>query len=74
MGTKLPFQSSFVERFNLWNDVKIAQADEMLEAIESDNTFTHMLIVPSNGLEVRVVANKDGQKVESLNFNIQVGF
>ena len=37
MGTKLPFQSSFVERFNLWNDVKIAQADEMLEAIESDN-------------------------------------
>ena len=44
------------------------------EAIESDNTFTHILIVPSNGLEVRVVANKDGQKAESLNFNIQVGF
>jgi len=44
------------------------------EAIESDNTFTHILNVPSNGLEVRVVANKDGQKAESLKFNIQVGF
>ena len=40
--------------------------------IESNNTFSEMLDVPKRGTEVRVVANKEGQRVEDLNFKIKV--
>jgi hypothetical protein len=44
------------------------------EFIESDNSFSKLVNVPKNGLEVRIVGNKDGKKVDSLNFKIQVGY
>ena len=44
------------------------------EFIESDNTFSKLVNVPKNGLEVRIVGHKDGTKVDSLDFKIQVGF
>ena len=73
------FSLQFLIFLSLTGAVNESKIDQVFingeeEAIESDNTFTHILNVPSNGLEVRVVANKDGQKAESLNFNIQVGF
>ena len=44
------------------------------EFIESDNTFSKLVNVPKNGLEVRIVGHKDGKKVDSLDFKIQVGY
>ena len=44
------------------------------EFIESDNTFSKLVNVPKNGLEVRIVGHKDGTKVDSLDFKIQVGY
>ena len=44
------------------------------EFIESDNTFSKLVNVPKNGLEVRIVGHKDGIKVDSLDFKIQVGY
>ena len=43
------------------------------EFIESDNTFSKLVNVPKNGLEVRIVGHKDGKKVVGLDFKIQVG-
>jgi len=37
MGNKLPLQGSFVDRLGLWDEVRIAQAQEMLAAIETDD-------------------------------------
>ena len=44
------------------------------EFIESDNSFSKLVNVPKNGLEVRTVGHKDGTKVDSLDFKIQVGY
>ena len=44
------------------------------EFIESDNTFSKLVNVPKNGLEVRIVGHKDGKKVVGLDFKIQVGY
>ena len=43
------------------------------EFIESDNTFSKLVNVPKNGLDVRIVGHKDGKKVVGLDFKIQVG-
>ena len=43
------------------------------EIINSDNSFSFLLFVPSNGTEVRIIGNKDGAKVKELIFKVKVG-
>ena len=43
------------------------------EIINSDNTFTYLLFVPSSGAEVRIIGNKNGKKVKELIFKVKVG-
>ena len=43
------------------------------EIINSDNSFSFLLFVPSNGTEVRIIGNKDGVKVKELIFKVKVG-
>jgi hypothetical protein len=47
--------------------------NEEEELINSDNTFTHLLFVPTSGAEVRIIGNKNGKKVKELIFTIKVG-
>ena len=43
------------------------------ESIQSNNTFSHLLFVSSDGAEVRIVASNQGKKVKELIFKVQVG-
>jgi len=43
------------------------------ESIQSNNTFSHLLFVSSDGAEVRIVASNKGKKVKELIFKVQVG-
>ena len=43
------------------------------EALQSNNTFSHLLFVPSEGAEVRIVATNKGKKVKELIFKVEVG-
>ena len=43
------------------------------EALQSNNTFSHLLFVPSAGAEVRIVASNKGKKVKELIFKVEVG-
>jgi hypothetical protein len=43
------------------------------EIVNSDNSFSFLLFVPSNGTEVRIIGNKDGAKVKELIFKVKVG-
>jgi len=56
-------------------DGKIDQIiiNEEEEIINSDNSFTFLLFVPSSGSEVRIVGNKNGTKVKELMFKVRVG-
>jgi len=56
-------------------DGKIDQIiiNEEEEIINSDNSFTFLLFVPSSGSEVRIIGNKDGKKVKELTFKVKVG-
>ena len=56
-------------------DGKIDQIiiNEEEEIINSDNSFTFLLFVPSSGSEVRIVGNKNGTKVKELTFKVRVG-
>lgn len=36
MGAELPFKDSFVDRLGLWDDARITQARDMLDAVERD--------------------------------------
>ena len=47
--------------------------NEQEEIINSDNTFTYLLFVPSSGAEVRIIGNKNGKKVKELSFKVRVG-
>ena len=47
--------------------------NEEEEDIQSDNSFSYLLFVPKSGAEVRIVGNKNGQKVKELIFQIKVG-
>ena len=47
--------------------------NEEEEDIQSDNSFSYLLFVPKSGAEVRIVGNKNGQKIKELIFNIKVG-
>ncbi|MDA9664951.1 hypothetical protein N9T92_01985 [Candidatus Pelagibacter sp.] len=47
--------------------------NEEEEIINSDNSFTYLLFVPSSGSEVRIVGNKNGKKVKELTFKVKVG-
>ena len=47
--------------------------NEEEEIINSDNTFTYLLFVPSDGAEVRIIGNKNGKKVKELIFKVKVG-
>jgi hypothetical protein len=52
-------------------DQIIINEDE--EIINSDNSFTFLLFVPSSGSEVRIIGNKNGKKVKELTFKVKVG-
>ena len=56
-------------------DGKIDQIiiNEEEEIINSDNSFTFLLFVPSSGCEVRIIGNKNGTKVKELMFKVRVG-
>ena len=43
------------------------------EALQGNNTFSHLLFVPSAGAEVRIVASNKGKKVKELIFKVEVG-
>ena len=43
------------------------------EALQGNNTFSHLLFVPSAGAEVRIVATNKGKKVKELIFKVEVG-
>lgn len=47
--------------------------NEEEEMINSDNSFTFLLFVPSSGSEVRIIGNKNGKKVKELTFKVKVG-
>tara|TARA_B100000989_G_scaffold145491_1_gene108437 strand:- start:262 stop:1101 length:840 start_codon:yes stop_codon:yes gene_type:complete len=47
--------------------------NEEEEIINSDNSFTFLLFVPSSGSEVRIIGNKNGKKVKELTFRVRVG-
>ena len=47
--------------------------NEEEEDIQSDNSFSYLLFVPKSGVEVRIVGNKNGQKIKELIFKIKVG-
>ena len=47
--------------------------NEEEEMINSDNSFTFLLFVPSSGSEVRIIGNKNGKKIKELTFKVQVG-
>ena len=47
--------------------------NEEEEIINSDNSFTFLLFVPSSGSEVRIIGNKNGKKVKELTFRVKVG-
>ena len=47
--------------------------NEEEEIINSDNSFTFLLFVPSGGSEVRIIGNKNGKKVKELSFKVKVG-
>jgi len=47
--------------------------NEEEEIINSDNSFTFLLFVPSGGSEVRIIGNKNGKKVKELTFKVKVG-
>jgi hypothetical protein len=47
--------------------------NEEEEIINSDNSFTFLLFVPSSGSEVRIIGNKNGKKVKELTFKVKVG-
>ena len=43
------------------------------ELINTDNTFSYLLFVQSEGEEVRIIGNKNGKKVKELIFKVRVG-
>ena len=43
------------------------------EIVNSDNSFSFLLFVPSNGTEVRIIGKKNGAKVKELIFKVKVG-
>ncbi len=47
--------------------------NEEEEDIQSDQSFSHLIFVPKSGAEVRIVGNKNGQKIKELIFKIKVG-
>ncbi len=47
--------------------------NEEEEIINTDNSFTFLLFVPSSGSEVRIIGNKNGKKVKELTFKVKVG-
>ena len=47
--------------------------NEEEEDIQSDQSFSHLIFVPKGGAEVRIVGNKNGQKIKELIFKIKVG-
>ena len=47
--------------------------NEEEEDIQSDQSFSHLIFVPKSGAEIRIVGNKNGQKIKELIFKIKVG-
>ena len=47
--------------------------NEEEEIINDDNTFTYLTFVSSEGVEIRIIGNKNGVKVKELSFKVKVG-
>ena len=47
--------------------------NEEEEIINSDNSFTYIMFVPSSGAQVRIIGYKNGEKVKELIFKVKVG-